>query len=338
MNMPVIVAHRGASYLAPENTLAAFRKAIELGSDAVEMDVQPTRDSELVIHHDYIIDLHTDVSGKIYDMLYEDLGELDFGKWKDASYEGEHIATLHQALSLCKELYEGDIFLEMKAPVITDANFLPRVLQEIQDLELMERVVLIAFNHELLRQAKEVLPQLRVGALTFGQIESVVLPKEMWSKLGLQNGLEGVEDMPVANIDDENCRWVTRWVEDKVNMLWANFPGENMFEVVDNVLEQRDPVEYIQTLPFVPEYVCCKYETAYPYPSIVKKFHEMGMKVAFWTVDTEETIRDLMELEPDAIITNRPDRAREWVEQWLAEQQPETESAEAPELPEQPEE
>ena len=70
---PEIIAHRGASYLAPENTLTAFRKAVEIGADGVEMDVQQTVDAGLVIHHDYIIDLHTDISGKIYDMTMFEL-------------------------------------------------------------------------------------------------------------------------------------------------------------------------------------------------------------------------------------------------------------------------
>jgi len=75
---PQIIAHRGASYLAPENTLTAFKKAMEIGADGVEMDVQQTIDAGLVIHHDYMIDLHTDISGKIYDMTMGDLKELDF--------------------------------------------------------------------------------------------------------------------------------------------------------------------------------------------------------------------------------------------------------------------
>ena len=73
---PQIIAHRGASYLAPENTLTAFKKAMEIGADGVEMDVQQTIDAGLVIHHDYMIDLHTDISGKIYDMTMGDLKEL----------------------------------------------------------------------------------------------------------------------------------------------------------------------------------------------------------------------------------------------------------------------
>ena len=90
---PQIIAHRGASYLAPENTLTAFRKAMEVGADGVEMDVQQTKDGGLVIHHDFIIDMHTDIAGKIYDMTMGELKELDFGSWKDVSFRDEKIAT-----------------------------------------------------------------------------------------------------------------------------------------------------------------------------------------------------------------------------------------------------
>ena len=86
MTTPQIIAHRGASYLAPENTLVAFRKAMEIGADGVEMDVQKTYDNELVIHHDYMVDMHTDISGQIYDLTMGELKALDFGSWKDAIY------------------------------------------------------------------------------------------------------------------------------------------------------------------------------------------------------------------------------------------------------------
>ena len=82
MTTPQIIAHRGASYLAPENTLVAFRKAMEIGADGVEMDVQKTYDNELVIHHDYMVDMHTDISGQIYDLTMGELKTLDFGSWK----------------------------------------------------------------------------------------------------------------------------------------------------------------------------------------------------------------------------------------------------------------
>ena len=100
---PEIIAHRGASYLAPENTLSAFRKAMEIGADGVEMDVQQTSDKKLVIHHDFVIDWHTDMRGQIYDMTEGELKALDFGSWKDVNYRNERIATLQEALALCRK-------------------------------------------------------------------------------------------------------------------------------------------------------------------------------------------------------------------------------------------
>lgn len=124
--IPQIIAHRGASYLAPENTLAAFRKAMEIGADGVEMDVQKTLDGGLVIHHDYIIDLHTDISGRIYDMTEGELKDLDFGSWKDVAYKDEKIATLAEALALCRSMEGCTVQLELKSTMDNDPEFVPR--------------------------------------------------------------------------------------------------------------------------------------------------------------------------------------------------------------------
>ena len=132
---PQIIAHRGASYLAPENTLTAFKKAMEIGADGVEMDVQQTIDAGLVIHHDYMIDLHTDISGKIYDMTMGDLKELDFGSWKDAIYQDEKIATLQEAMELCKQMPGCTVHLELKSTMDNDPDFVPRVLEVLQQTE-----------------------------------------------------------------------------------------------------------------------------------------------------------------------------------------------------------
>jgi len=124
---PEIIAHRGASYLAPENTLSAFRKAMEIGADGVEMDVQQTSDKKLVIHHDFVIDWHTDMRGQIYDMTEGELKALDFGSWKDVNYRNERIATLQEALALCREMEGTIVQLEMKATIddAMDAAGLP---------------------------------------------------------------------------------------------------------------------------------------------------------------------------------------------------------------------
>ena len=250
---PQIIAHRGASYLAPENTLTAFKKAMEIGADGVEMDVQQTIDAGLVIHHDYMIDLHTDISGKIYDMTMGDLKELDFGSWKDAIYQDEKIATLQEAMELCKQMPECTVHLELKSTMNNDPDFVPRVLEVLQQTEMVEQVILVSFNHALLRQAKQLMPELRVGALVYGELESMLLPPPIiWKDLGLTNGIDDMEAMdaalPESAADEENCSWMTRWMSDKVSMLRASFPGESLNEIYKNLMAQRDLPAYIRSL------------------------------------------------------------------------------------------
>ena len=223
---PEIIAHRGASYLAPENTLSAFRKAMEIGADGVEMDVQQTSDKKLVIHHDFVIDWHTDMRGQIYDMTEGELKALDFGSWKDVNYRNERIATLQEALALCREMEGTIVQLEMKATIDDDPDFVPRVIEEVRAANITDRLGVISFNHDLLRQAKALMPELRVGVLLYGAFESMVLPPPViWKDLGLVNGMEDEEAaldeelaaLPVdAGMDpDEENGWMTRWVNDR---------------------------------------------------------------------------------------------------------------------------
>ena len=284
---PEIIAHRGASYLAPENTLSAFRKAMEIGADGVEMDVQKTYDNELVIHHDYMVDMHTDISGQIYDLTMGELKALDFGSWKDAIYANERIATLQEALELCAGMEGTQVQLELKSPLEDDPDFVPRVLDAVRAAGLTDRLTLISFHHSQLRQAKQLMPELKVGALTYSEENCI----------DLRNNL------------------IYRTVADKVDMLRANFPGETVEQVIGHLEEQADVAAYIKTLDFPVDIVSCEYHTAYSNPELVNQLHAMGIQAAFWTVDTQDAVRSLLPLGPDCIVTNRPDRVREWVEE-----------------------
>ena len=244
---PEIIAHRGASYLAPENTLSAFRKAMEIGADGVEMDVQQTSDKKLVIHHDFVIDWHTDMRGQIYDMTEGELKALDFGSWKDVNYRNERIATLQEALALCREMKGTIVQLEMKATIDDDPDFVPRVIEEVRAANITDRLVVISFNHDLLRQAKQLMPELKVGVLVYGALETMALPTSTWEMLGLQNGLEE-DDFSTAAAAvggkmwmTKNCSWALRWMGNQISMLQANFPGKSLVEVAQRLLEQRDP-------------------------------------------------------------------------------------------------
>lgn len=117
------VAHRGARYVAPENTLVALRKAIDRGADFVEVDVQRSKDGRLVLVHDNDLGRTTNIekvfpnrrSWAVRDVAYGDMRKLDAGSWKAEKYAGERIPTLKQALRLVQRTRTG-IMIELKSP------------------------------------------------------------------------------------------------------------------------------------------------------------------------------------------------------------------------------
>jgi len=111
----VIVCHRGASLMAPENTFASLEKAIELGAEYVELDVRPSKDGVLYVMHDSTLDRTTNGRGRIADLLSKDIDALDAGFWFSAEFEGQRVPRLDHFLDACKgrigtyvEIKEGD--------------------------------------------------------------------------------------------------------------------------------------------------------------------------------------------------------------------------------------
>ena len=330
---PQIIAHRGASHYAPENTLAAFRLAKEMGADGIEMDIQQTRDKALVLHHDYFVDLHTQVKGAIYDMLEGELRKLDFGSWMGMDFSGERIPTLAEGIEAGKQF--DVMLLELKATIDNDPAYVERVAQVIADSGAQDQIVVISFQHGLLRQMKEVLPGVRVGALTSGSLASYFAPPpSFWEKLGLTNGggelleqLNGPQAAGVAldlvehpehlpdELGQENCSELVRWLDGQFKALHSMYPGQNLFQIAARLMEQRDPAAYVQNLDFPLDYISCEYHNCFTNPTMIQRLHAQGVKVALWTIDTRESLREVLPFGPDAIATNRPDRVRQWMEE-----------------------
>ncbi|MFP4698544.1 MAG: glycerophosphodiester phosphodiesterase family protein [Eubacteriales bacterium] len=97
---PYIIAHRGASGIAPENTIVSFQKAIDQGAEGIELDVHLTKDEIPVVIHDETIDRTTDGSGYIKDFTFEELNRYDAGNYFDKKFMNEKIPTLEQVLEL----------------------------------------------------------------------------------------------------------------------------------------------------------------------------------------------------------------------------------------------
>src|SRR3954468_23083058 len=109
----LVIAHRGASGHAPENTLAAFRRAVALGATFIETDLQLSRDARFVAIHDDTVNRTTNGQGKVHDLSLAELRRLDAGSWFGSEYAGERIPTLEEILEFSKK---NDVvfYLELK--------------------------------------------------------------------------------------------------------------------------------------------------------------------------------------------------------------------------------
>src|SRR5689334_5561196 len=120
----LILAHRGASGYAPENTWPAFELAREMGAGGIETDIQLTSDGVLVLVHDTNLDRTSDGSGPVADLTWDELERLDAGSWLDSRFAGQRIVRLDAFLDWCfpDPLAASDlvICLEVKAPLAAD--------------------------------------------------------------------------------------------------------------------------------------------------------------------------------------------------------------------------
>ena len=109
----LLIAHRGASGYAPENTMAAFRKAVAMGLSFIETDLQLSRDARFVAIHDDTVNRTTNGQGAVHDLSLAELRRLDAGSWFSSSFTGERIPTLEEILEFAKR-HDVVFYLELK--------------------------------------------------------------------------------------------------------------------------------------------------------------------------------------------------------------------------------
>jgi glycerophosphoryl diester phosphodiesterase len=158
---PRVIAHRGYSGRAPENTLVAFREALELGVDAIECDVRRTLDGEIVLLHDATVDRTTDGSGEVAEMRFDDLRALDAGSWKHERYTGERVPTLSEAIAAIGS--RATFIIEIKQTGIED-----HVVELIRQEGAVHDVLIFAFDHAVAKRVRELEPRIPCAFLTGG--------------------------------------------------------------------------------------------------------------------------------------------------------------------------
>lgn len=160
-------AHRGFSGMYPENTMLAFKKAIETeGCDGIELDVHLIKDGELVIIHDERLD-RTCVNGTglVRDYTYEELKQFDVSFKFAGQCEPQHIPTLREYFELVKDT---DIVtnIELKTGIFEYTGIEQKVLDLIEEFGLKDRIIISSFNHESVLRMKALCPDMKCGLLT----------------------------------------------------------------------------------------------------------------------------------------------------------------------------
>ena len=164
-----VIAHRGANLVAPQNTLEAFRKSIEIGCDGFETDIHLTKDGIPVVCHNFTIDETSNGVGAIKDMTLEELREFDFGKYKGPEFEGAKIPTLDEFLSLSEEM--GDkmkvLDIELKSEHFGQAGteLAEKTINAVKDHGLFDKLLISSFDPAILVVCKKIDKACKTGIL-----------------------------------------------------------------------------------------------------------------------------------------------------------------------------
>jgi glycerophosphoryl diester phosphodiesterase len=160
---PLVIAHRGHSHGAPEQTMAAFRAAVELGADMIEADVRRTRDGRLVMLHDSAVDRTTNGTGVVSSLTFEELRRLDGGGWFSTEFAGERVPSLDELYDLAIEA-SVRLCLEVKGETPDErASIAEAVANEMAQRGRLDCDVLASFDHDVLAATARSLPGLQTA-------------------------------------------------------------------------------------------------------------------------------------------------------------------------------
>ncbi|WP_229069308.1 glycerophosphodiester phosphodiesterase family protein [Actinoplanes sp. DH11] len=158
------VAHRGYAAAAPENTLPAFEAAVRAGATIVEFDVRVTADGVPVVIHDRTVDRTTTGRGRIWDLRWDEIAELDAGVRFSPAFAGVRVPSLAAVLDLLRDA-PAELLVEIKSPATLDE--VKAVIAQLTEYDVLDRSVIQSFDPDVVRKAREVAPELRRGLLLF---------------------------------------------------------------------------------------------------------------------------------------------------------------------------
>ncbi len=192
MHLPQIIAHRGASFDAPENTLAAINLAWRQQADAVEIDIRMTHDQQIVAIHDPHTARTCDRKMVIAESTYAELRQADAGGWKGSDYQGERVPLFKDILATIPD--KGKLFIEVKSGTEIIA---PLSAQLNKNASLHSRLVLIGFDAPLIANLKRNIPT--ITTLLIASISN--READAWDEATVERLIEDVKQWKLDGVD-----------------------------------------------------------------------------------------------------------------------------------------
>ena len=248
-NLPLIVAHRGASALAPENTLAAFRRAIDDGAEGIEFDVRLSKDGQAVVFHDADLKRIGGHDEKIIDFTFEQLQEIDVGVWfnrifprlASERFSNEKIPILKDVLDLLKD-FRGLIYIELKCREREVEPLVKAVCREIGASHLLPNIIVKSFRLQAIPEVRRLCPGVTTAALFAPKIMTMLRKEKYLLKIAQEFRADQMslhytlvsrkfmrkaekKNLPVTIWTVDNPRIVRRAIDLGIKAVITNNPG-----------------------------------------------------------------------------------------------------------------
>jgi glycerophosphoryl diester phosphodiesterase len=279
-----VIAHRGASAYAPENTLASFRQAVEMKADWFELDCTLTRDGEVIVIHDDKVDRTTNGKGAVRTLSLEEIKKLDAGSWKDPQFAGERLPTLGEALDTAQG--HTGVYIEIKDSG-EDAQLQAQIMDLVKDQTTL--------TPQLRSQVQKLIEASGTPNLELTRkVIALVRDRHMQRKVVIQSFSPIVCAVALAEAPDIRVE-ILGGDDKKKPAMWEGFLRWGYLLGVAGFNPHAEAIT----------------------PGRLAAFHAAGKTVSVWTVDKEEDMQRLAQWGVDNIITNRPDVCRKVLSETL---------------------
>ena len=244
-----VTAHRGASVIYPENTMAAFRGAKELGADWVELDVQQTKDGRLIVLHDTNLKRTTGVNKNTWEVTYDEVKELDAGSFFHVDFKGEKIPLLEEVLDYAKSEHVK-LNIELK-PTGKEVDFEKSVVDTIKRYGMEEECVVTSQVYDVLENVKEYdasIHTVYVMSLAYGDITELTAADHF--SIEASNVNQSLVKK-VHNAGKELYVWTVNTEENMQKMIELHV--DNL--ITDNITLAKDTITKSKTSNIIQEYI-----------------------------------------------------------------------------------